>query len=104
MTDKEKIENALKNKTLEELESLPEAAIRNRPSNKVVNLTPPIINQVLDLLRAGTSLRDIQRTPFENGPQGQKWKLSKAQILEIENARRAKYAELLSELNEPIEP
>lgn len=98
MSDEATIKAALKNKTLEELETAPEAAARKRRPNKVVTLTPPIIGQVLDALKAGTPIRDIQRTPFEMGPQGQKWKLSKAQILEIEEIRRQRYAELLAEL------
>lgn len=98
------IKAVLQNKVIEEIETTGEAAKRDRPPATVVVLTPPLIDQFLTLRKQGKDLREIKKTPFQIGPQGQKWTLSNAQIRELEEARLARYNELLVDLvGEPIE-
>ena len=103
MKDSATIEAAFKNATIEEIETVAEAAARAKKPAVIVTLTPPIIGAVVDWIKEGKSLREIKATPVQIGPQGQKWKLSNAQIRAIEAGRKARYAELLSELNDPID-
>ena len=100
MSDKATIEATFKNKTLEQVETQAEAAARTRPPSTIVNLTPPIINAVLDDLIAGKSLREIKATPVRIGPQGQKWKLTNAQVAAIEAGRKARLAELTADVED----
>lgn len=100
MGDKATIEAVLKNKTLEDLETPIEKSARERPSSVVVTLTPPIINQVVDKLVAGESLREIKATPVQIGPAGQKWKLTNAQVRAIDQARKERIAELTTDVEE----
>lgn len=97
------IEAYFKNKKLEDLETPSEAAARTRPPSIIVTLTPPIIGQVVDDILAGKSLREIKATVYSPGPQGQKRKLTWDQIRQIDQARRAKIAEL-TVVDEPINP
>lgn len=68
---------------------------------KRVELTVELVLQVVELARAGVDIRGIKRAVVDTGPQGQKWKLNYAQIIEILEYRAKRYAELTVDTIEP---
>jgi hypothetical protein len=101
MSDKEVIQTTIDALGVDDL-ATDEEKIKKVKSKKV-DLTPAIVNQVVDLIQSGTPIGQIKKTVVEVGPQGQQWKLSNAQVREIAQYRAQRYAELTA-TDDPIEP
>ena len=89
---KDKIVGTLKNKKLDDLEDYPKVL----PTVEPIDPTPSMIMDVIEALRHGTELREIQLTVVQG-----KRILSMDQIKAIKRERLARIAELLAPEPEP---
>jgi hypothetical protein len=94
MADREVIDSAFENLTEEELQTDKEAAAEPGSISNPIPLTADLVVQVLAKLRAGTSVREIKKTVFVTGRDGEKLKLTFPQIQEIAERRRYYYNRL----------
>jgi len=89
-TDREIIDGVFDVLEANDLETTKETT-EGKPISNPIPLTPELVMNVLAALRAGKKLPEIKRTVFQTGREGQKLKLTRAQIQEIAERRRYYY-------------